>query len=161
MPPLLAAVIRDDPRPVSAIRRGIPPEIRSIVVRCLQENPAERYASGSRSRGGTEGGPRGVVSGVGRGIDPGADRPRSAAGAGFGSALVIAFAIAAGVVWLVKRSRDVHWAREVALPKIAHLTMKARLPGGLRARSVKAEKSIPDDPSARQAVADDFLPAFR
>src|ERR1022692_803946 len=46
---VLAAVIRDDPRAVSAIQPGIPPGIRSIVVRCLRKNPAERYASGSEA----------------------------------------------------------------------------------------------------------------
>jgi serine/threonine protein kinase len=44
---LLAAVMRDDPQPVSAIRRDIPSEIRNIVARCLKKNPSERYASGA------------------------------------------------------------------------------------------------------------------
>jgi serine/threonine protein kinase len=44
---LLVAVIRDDPRQLSAIRRDIPVEIRSIVARCLKKDPAERYPSGT------------------------------------------------------------------------------------------------------------------
>lgn len=46
---LLAAVMRDDPQPVGAIRGDIPSEIRSIVARCLKKNPSERYASGTEA----------------------------------------------------------------------------------------------------------------
>ena len=43
---LLAAVMRDNPKPVSELRRDVPAELRSIVSRCLKKNPADRYASG-------------------------------------------------------------------------------------------------------------------
>jgi serine/threonine protein kinase len=44
---LLAAVMRDNPTPVSELRRDVPAELRSIVARCLKKNPADRYASGA------------------------------------------------------------------------------------------------------------------
>lgn len=48
---LLAAVIWDDPKPVSAVRRDLPLEIRNILARCLRKNPNERYASGAELAG--------------------------------------------------------------------------------------------------------------
>src|SRR5260370_9551558 len=44
---LLAALMRDNPKPVSDLRRDVPSELRSIVSRCLKKNPADRYASGT------------------------------------------------------------------------------------------------------------------
>jgi eukaryotic-like serine/threonine-protein kinase len=44
---LLAAVMRDDPKPLNEVRRDVPPEVRRIVTRCLKKDPAARYASGA------------------------------------------------------------------------------------------------------------------
>ena len=41
----LAAILRDDPRPVTERNPGAPPPFEWIVERCLAKNPAERYAS--------------------------------------------------------------------------------------------------------------------
>lgn len=46
---LLAAVLRDEPKPLSELKRDIPPEVRQIVKRCLKKDPAARYASGQNS----------------------------------------------------------------------------------------------------------------
>ena len=40
---LLSAVMRDDPKPMSEVKRDIPPEVRRIVARCLKKDPAARY----------------------------------------------------------------------------------------------------------------------
>jgi len=42
---LLSAVIRDDPKPVSELRRDVPLEINRIVKHCLKKDPEARYAS--------------------------------------------------------------------------------------------------------------------
>lgn len=44
---LLSAVIRDDPKPLSVVKRDVPPEVRRIVTHCLRKDPATRYASGA------------------------------------------------------------------------------------------------------------------
>jgi tetratricopeptide (TPR) repeat protein len=41
----LAAILRDDPPPPSAVNPGIPRDLDRIVCRCLAKNPRERYAS--------------------------------------------------------------------------------------------------------------------
>jgi Flp pilus assembly protein TadD/TolB-like protein len=41
----LAAILRDDPPPPSAVNEAIPRDLDRIVSRCLAKNPRERYAS--------------------------------------------------------------------------------------------------------------------
>ncbi|HEY8712417.1 MAG TPA: serine/threonine-protein kinase, partial [Thermoanaerobaculia bacterium] len=41
----LAAIIRQEPRPASAVNDAIPPELQRIVDRCLAKDPSDRYAS--------------------------------------------------------------------------------------------------------------------
>jgi len=44
---LLAAVMRDDPKPISELKRDIPAEVRRIIARCMKKKPTDRYASGA------------------------------------------------------------------------------------------------------------------
>jgi eukaryotic-like serine/threonine-protein kinase len=63
--------------------------------------------------------------------------------------MILALAIlvvAAGGIWLVKRSRDANWARTVALPEISRLYDLGKL-NDAYALATKAEKFIPDDPA--------------
>jgi serine/threonine protein kinase len=39
---LLAAVMRDEPKPLTQFKRDIPAEVRQIVKRCLRKDPAAR-----------------------------------------------------------------------------------------------------------------------
>ncbi|HXZ11643.1 MAG TPA: protein kinase [Candidatus Sulfotelmatobacter sp.] len=55
-------------------------------------------------------------------------------------------AVAAGGIWLVKRSRDARWARTVALPEISRLYDAGKLDAAYALAS-RAEKFIPDDPA--------------
>jgi len=143
---VLAAVIRDDPRAVSAIRPAIPPEIRSIAARCLRKNPAERYASGSEVGAALKAAREVLFPESGAALTPARIAREVRRARVLVPLLVIAFAFAAGVVWLVKRSRDMHWAREVALPKIAQLADEGRLPETYEL-AAQAERSIPGDPT--------------
>jgi formylglycine-generating enzyme required for sulfatase activity/dienelactone hydrolase len=54
--------------------------------------------------------------------------------------------LGAGISWLVKRSRDARWAREVAVPQISQLADQGKF-GEAYSLAVKAEKSIPGDPA--------------
>jgi len=41
----LAAIIRDEPVPLSSLRPGIPPRLESVVATCLAKRPEDRFAS--------------------------------------------------------------------------------------------------------------------
>jgi eukaryotic-like serine/threonine-protein kinase len=41
----LAAIIEDNPRPITDLNPGVPPPLRWIIERCLAKDAAERYAS--------------------------------------------------------------------------------------------------------------------
>jgi serine/threonine-protein kinase len=41
----LAAIIDQEPEPITSVNPGVPPPVRWIVERCLAKDPAERYAS--------------------------------------------------------------------------------------------------------------------
>jgi predicted esterase len=143
---LLAAIMRDEPKPLSEVKRDVPPEVRRIVTRCLKKDPAARYASGAdlahelkdcRELLYPESGamlrPARIVREV--------QRPRVLL-----PLLLTVILLAAGATWLVKRYRDARWARDVALPEISQLADQGKF-GEAYALAMKAEKSIPDDPA--------------
>jgi serine/threonine-protein kinase len=45
MPELVGAILQRAPRPIEALREGVPLGMRAIVDRCLQKDPAGRYAN--------------------------------------------------------------------------------------------------------------------
>ena len=59
---------------------------------------------------------------------------------------ILVFALAAVAIWFVKRSREIRWARTVALPEISRLYDAGKL-NDAYAVAVKIENLIPDDPS--------------
>ena len=148
---LLAAVIRDDPQPVSAIRRDIPSEIRNIVARCLKKNPSERYASGAEVAAALKSAREVLFPESGSTLTPARIAHQVRRMRVLVPLLILALAIGVVVFWLVKRSRDARWAREVALPQIALLAesssswAQGKLPEAY-ALALQAEKSIPGDP---------------
>ena len=126
---LITAVMRDDPRPLSDIRRDIPSELRSIVARCLKKNPQARYASGVElaqelrscrdllfPESGTALTPARIAQEV--------QRPRVLIP-------LLARHPSSGHRDRMARqaqSRDTHWAREVGLPQISELADEGKLP---------------------------------
>jgi len=142
---LLSAVMRDDPKLLSEVKRDVPPEVRRIVTHSLRKDPAVRYASGTElahelkncrellfPESGAMLSPARIVREV--------QRPRVLV-----PLLLTVIILGSGATWLVKRYRDARWAREVAVPEISRLADQGRF-GEAYALSVKAEKSIPDDP---------------
>lgn len=45
MPELVGAILQAVPAPIAATRQGVPPGVQAIVDRCLQKNPAGRFAN--------------------------------------------------------------------------------------------------------------------
>jgi len=149
---LLSAVIRDDPKPLSAVKRDVPPEVRRIVTHCLGKDPATRYASGAElalalkncrellfPESGARLSPARIVREV--------QRPRVLI-----PLLLAVIVLGSGATWLVKRYRDARWAREVAVPEISRQAEQGSFGefGEAYRLAVKAEKSIPDDPALTQ-----------
>ena len=136
--------MRDDPKPLSEERRDIPPELRRIVSRCLKKGSQSRYPSAAEllvdlkncrdllfSESGT-------VLTRGR-IVRELKRPRVS----IPLALVLILFTASGAFW-AKRSRDIRWAREVAVPQISHFYDQGKFEEAY-ALAAKAEKAIPND----------------
>jgi eukaryotic-like serine/threonine-protein kinase len=142
---LLSAVMRDDPKPLTEIKREVPPEVHRIVARCLKKDPAARYASGAeiaqelrncRELLFPESGARLSTARIAREVQ----RPRILV-----PLLLVLVLLGGGAFLLVKRYRDARWAREVAVPEASQLADQGKF-GDAYALAVKAEKSTPDDP---------------
>jgi eukaryotic-like serine/threonine-protein kinase len=141
---LLAAVMRDQPKPLSEVRRDIPRALQQAVERCMMKKPESRYASTSL-----------LVQELkscrellfGRSarftwsqLVAAAKKPRLMFP--FVAAIVV---LSLGAIWQVKHYRDARWARMVALPEIGRLADEGKFAEAY-ALAVKAENSIPDDP---------------
>jgi formylglycine-generating enzyme required for sulfatase activity/predicted esterase len=143
---LLAAVMRDDPKPLSELKRDVPLEVRRIVSHCLKKDPAGRYPLGIELAQELKScrdllfPESGAVLSPAR-IARAAKRPRFLV-----PVLALFLLLSAGAVWLVKRNRDARWARAVAVPEISQLADEGRY-GEAYAVAVKAEKSIAGDPA--------------
>jgi len=82
---LLSAVIRDDPKPVSELRRDIPPEVRRILKRCLKKGSRSQVRVCRRASPRTQDLLGTAIPRVGCGTYSRADRKRGQAALGAGS----------------------------------------------------------------------------
>ncbi len=142
---VLAAVMRDEPKPLTQLKREIPVEVRQIVKRCLRKDPAERYASGSDLAQGLKSCRDLLFLESGVTLSPAriireVRRPRLLV-----PILLAAILIVAGAVWVVRHSRDVRWARDVAVPEISQLADQGEFAAAY-VLATRAEKLIPGDP---------------
>jgi len=141
---LLSAITRDDPKPLSEVKRDVPPEVRRIVSHCLTKDPLSRYASGAELAQELKNCRDMLFPQSGATLSPAriareVQRPRV-----LFPLLLTVIILGSAVTWIVKRSRDARWAREVALPEISQLADQGKF-GEAYAIAVKAEKSIPGD----------------
>ena len=138
---LLAAVMRDEPKPLTQFKRDIPAEVRQIVKRCLRKDPAARYASGAElvqelkktchdllfPESGVTLSPARIIREV--------RRPRTLV-----PILLAVILIVAGGVWAMRHARDVRWARDVAVPQISQLADQESVAERAYHLAPKAEK---------------------
>ncbi len=113
----LAAVIREEPPPVSSLRPGIPPQLQLLIATCLAKRPEDRFTSARELAAALEALPVGSAAETPTDTDIAAEA--SPAGSGrvspafssrrrlVGVAAVVVLALALGGVWLVRRGSDV------------------------------------------------------
>jgi serine/threonine protein kinase/dienelactone hydrolase len=146
---LLVAVLRDEPKPLSDLKRDIPPEVRHISSRCLKKDRAARYATGAELARDLKNCRDLLFPESGAALTPArivreVQRPRVLI-----PLLLLLLLLAAGIGWMVKRSRDASWAREVAVPQISQLYDQGKLSEAYTL-ATKAERSTPDDPGLKK-----------
>jgi serine/threonine protein kinase/cephalosporin-C deacetylase-like acetyl esterase len=143
---LLSAVIRDDPKPVSELRRDIPMEIGRIVKGCLKKDPEARYASAAELAHELKTCWELLFPESGVGLTPARIAREARRPLVLVPSLLVLVALGAAVIWQVKHYREVRWARMVAVPQISRLFDEGKLSDAY-ALAEKAEKSISDDPT--------------
>jgi hypothetical protein len=52
---VLTSLLRDTPRPLTEVRRDLPPELGEILQRCMEKDPEKRYSSAAELRTALEG----------------------------------------------------------------------------------------------------------
>jgi formylglycine-generating enzyme required for sulfatase activity/dienelactone hydrolase len=143
---LLSAVMRDDPKPLSEVRRDVPAEVRRIVARSLKKDPNARYASGADVARELRGARELLFPESGATLSP-ALIARQVRRPWVLLPLVLTLVLlGAGTFWLIKRFRDARWAREAAVPEIARLADQGKF-GDAYVLALRAEKSISGDPA--------------
>lgn len=141
------AILRDEPQPLESARPEVPQELRSIVHRCLEKNPADRFASGQELH-------EAVVRLRERSALPASARRSPALRIG---AVVLVAGLLGGIGWLALRAKRTSWAHNEALPEIERLTNAHDWDGAMRLIREAAEV-IPDDPRLLQLQASALYP---
>ena len=141
-----AAVLRDTPQPVSAVRPDVPADTRRILERCLAKQPEARYASGSGLRDALEEA-QARLAARSTGIRATLQRPQMAV-----AVLLLVIAVSGGIARFAWRNSRTRWARNEALPSALRLSEQMRSHGAWRMVR-EAERYIPDDPQLRQLAA--------
>jgi hypothetical protein len=141
----LRAVLEDRPRPVRDVRPDAPQQLVDIVARCMEKDPAKRYASATE-----------VLREL-RHVATPADSPRSrrltrrdfrVAGA----AALIVLAVAAGAVSTATRRARAEAAHNAAVAEIERLVDVGRFVDVWRAARAAAQR-WPGDPRIERALS--------
>jgi cephalosporin-C deacetylase-like acetyl esterase/predicted Ser/Thr protein kinase len=140
----IAAVGREEPKPLHEFVKDVPDDLERIIRRCLRKHREERYASTSEIERELED-CRALISEPISGINlrvlfRQSKRPRVAI-----PVLLILLALGSLFAWWLQRSSKARWARTQALPQIAQLIEHEKL-GEAYALAAQAERYIPGDP---------------
>ena len=141
------AILHKTPTSPLRVHPAVPPEQDRIITRCLQKDPADRFATAAELRDALD--RCLVVSGHRSGVSRAFARASRSRGAWVAAALVVA-AIAAAAVGFARHRAGVRWAREQALPEIRRLASSG-FDGWLPAFELaeQAQRHLPDDPELR------------
>jgi serine/threonine protein kinase len=143
----MTAILRDEPESLESTRPEVPQEILVLIRRCLEKDPAERFASGQE-----------LVEALERLSGHAPPPPRLSKNPAFRiGAMVVLAGLMAGVGWLALRGKRISWAHSEALPEIARLTDTGDWDGAMRLIREAADV-IPEDPRLLQLEASALLP---
>jgi len=142
---LLAALMRDNPKPVNDLRRDVPSELRSIVSRCLKKNPADRYASGTELLSELKRSRDLLFPDSGAALSPARIMHEAKRPSILIPLLLVLVLIAVGVGWLIHHNREIRWAHEIGVPEVSRLYDEGRY-GQAFALATRAEKRSPRIP---------------
>ncbi|HXW94021.1 MAG TPA: protein kinase [Terriglobales bacterium] len=139
----IAAVDREEPKPLHECLKGAPHDLERIIRRCLRKQPTERYAAVpeierelENCRALSE-----PVSAVNlRVLFRQSKRPRVAIPVLLGLLMLVSL-----FAWWIHHSSRVRWAKDEAVPQIEQLIEHDQL-GEAYALAVQAERYIPRDP---------------
>jgi tRNA A-37 threonylcarbamoyl transferase component Bud32 len=140
---VLSKVLRETPRGIRELRPEVPQAVERIVSRCLEKNPALRYASGKELAGEL------MLC----------RRPARAPLTGRTGMLIAAALIATiGLSgWLYYRNGRARWTRDEALPRIRNLVAKGDYVAAFDLTRT-AFQYVPDDPQLKQHWSELSLP---
>jgi formylglycine-generating enzyme required for sulfatase activity/cephalosporin-C deacetylase-like acetyl esterase len=142
---ILAALLREDPRPVCEVAKGAPSELEHIVVRCLRKDREARYASMNEVLRDLESCRSDLAATSSGAINlkllvQVSKRPRFAI-----PAFLILLTLVGGLAWVLQRNSGARWARAQAIPEITRLIDQEKYSAAF-ALAERAEKYIPNDP---------------
>jgi len=141
----IAAIGREEPKPLHEFVKDAPDGLERIIRRCLQKRPEERYASMPEVERDLEA-CRALASEPSSGVNlkvlfRQGKRPSVAI-----PVLLILLALGSVAAWRLQRASKIRWARYQALPRIAQLIDQEKFAEAYPL-AVQAEKYIPDDPA--------------
>ncbi len=144
----IAAVGRDEPKPLHEFVKDAPEGLEPIIRRCLRKRPEERYASMTEIERELED-CRVLASEPISGINLRVLLRRSKRPSVAIPVLLVLLALGSLAAWWLQRSSKIRWARTQALPQIAQLIDQEKFAEAFPL-AVEAEKYIPDDPALVQ-----------
>jgi eukaryotic-like serine/threonine-protein kinase len=139
----MAAILRDTPESVVAVRSGVPADIERVLKRCLEKNREARYPSAAEVRNDLTA-VEARLSTPPSGIRALLHRPLYAA-----AVVLVVLAIGGATSWLAWKNSRARWARNEALPAASRMVEQIHLHAAWRLVR-EAERYIPDDPQLRQ-----------
>jgi eukaryotic-like serine/threonine-protein kinase len=117
----LSALLRERPAPLKAVRADVPAVLEEVVFRCLEKNPAARYADAGQVRDALVS-VKARLARSGASLGSALRNPRI----GVAIAAVVIMAAAAGG-WAWRRQSHVRSAREIDLPEIRRLMDQGKM----------------------------------
>jgi eukaryotic-like serine/threonine-protein kinase len=144
---VLSAILRDAPAPLRTVRREVPRSLEAIVERCLQKDPARRYASTTDLHEALQRCEEGWLAR--RRFTP--DRRTLA------TAAAVVAVLGGVTAWIALRNDVVRWMERDTLAEVDRLSEMGALYDAFRF-AVAVQARIPDDPEVRRRIERITLP---
>jgi dienelactone hydrolase len=111
---ILTSILRDEPKPLAAFAPATPRELERILRRCLEKDPAARYADAGELRDDLRALAARLSTPGGRALAEPATRRRWIA-----AVALVALLVALAGVWVYQRGARQRWVRGQALPELS------------------------------------------